>query len=172
MAVESDKSDFLEPYRIAIKLEQEGRRCFLEAAQKTSSDLARQTFEFLAKEEQKHIRQIESFYKALKASGGKEIPEIEESDAEVTLELFQKRLESIKDEFEATDSDLEAYQMALKLEDGAEEFYQEMLDKTDNPGIRKFYSWLIQEEAMHGRLINSCLKFVEDPTAWFKKRRG
>lgn len=171
MAVKFDKNDFLEPYRIAIKLEQEGRRCFLEAAQNTKSDLARQTFEFLAREEEKHIKQIESFYDAIITSGGKDIPDIKESDAEATLELFQKRLESIKDDFEATDSDIEAYQMALQLEDGAEEFYQEMLDKTDHPGIRKFYSWLIQEEAMHSRLINSCLQFVKDPGAWFQKRK-
>ncbi len=164
--------ELLEPYLIALKLEKEGKELFLESARKTKSDLARQTFEFLAKEEDKHIRHIEKFYKSLENSDGQDIIEVEVSDAEEKLEAFNRKLENIKDEFKATESDIEAYEMALEFEGGAEDFYQEMLDKTDNLKIKRFYQWLIIEESMHSRLINSCLKFVKDPVDWFKKRKS
>jgi len=161
----------LEPLRIALKLEKEGKQLFSEAAKNTKSKIARQTFEFLANEEDKHIAHIENFYRSLEMSDGNDCLDVIDSDAEEKLETFNKRLEAIKDEFKATTTDIEAYQMALRFENGAEEFYAEKMDEADNPRIKKFYRWLIDEETMHSRLIHSCLKFVEDPVEWFKRRK-
>ncbi len=97
---------------------------------------------------------------------------MDDSDADARLEGFNQRLESMREDFVSTASDIEAYQVALRFENGAEEFYQEMLDRSDDPRIKRFYRWLIDEENMHSRLINSCLKFVEDPTEWFRKRKA
>lgn len=165
------QNQLLEPLKIALKLELEGKRLFEEAAQNTSSKLAKQTFEFLAKEENRHIKKIEDFYKSLELSGGKDIPDIEDSKAEDKFEEFNKMLEVIKDEFKSTDTDVEAYKLALKFENGAEEFYEKKKNETIDKGIIKFYQWLFEEESMHSRLIKSCLQFVENPTEWFQKRK-
>ena len=162
----------LEPYRIALEMEKEGKELFLEAARTTKSNLARQTFEFLAREEDKHLEQIEKFYRAMEESDGQDPPHVEDSRANERLEEFNKHLETVRDDFVATESDIEAYQVALRFENGAEDFYQEMLDRSDDPRVKRFYRWLIDEESMHSRLINSCLKFVEDPAAWFAKRKA
>ncbi len=163
--------DTLEPLEIALKLEREGKKLFRQAASDTKSKIARQTFEFLENEEDKHIQNIERFYNTLKDSKGENIPDIEDSTAVERMEDFNLKLEKIKDEFQGSSTDLEAYRMALKFENGAEEFYQKKYSEATDPGIKKFYFWLIQEEAMHTRLINSCLKFVTDPTEWFKRRK-
>jgi len=168
----TDKYSGMEPYRIALEMEREGKELFLEAARTTRSDLARQTFEFLAKEEDRHVAQIEKFYRAMEKSDGRDVPHMNDSNADERLEEFNKRLEAMREDFVATESDIEAYQAALKFETGAEEFYQEMLERSDNPGIKRFYRWLIDEESMHSRLINSCLKFVEDPAEWFRRRKA
>ena len=57
---------------MALKLEQEGRRYFREAADSAESQQARQTFEFLAAEENKHIERINEFYQSIKDTGGTE----------------------------------------------------------------------------------------------------
>jgi rubrerythrin len=170
MADNPHTPQFLEPFQIALKLEHEGRELFLDAARTTKSNLARQTFEFLAREEDKHIEKIEKFYKELELSDGLEYPDTEDSEAEEKLESFNKRLESIKDEYQVTSSDIEAYKMALEFESGTEEFYEEKFNESDDPKIKRFYKWLIDEEEMHTRLLKSCLRFVEDPVEWFKKR--
>ena len=171
MTDQNRKNKLLEPLQIALNLEREGKQLFLKAASETKSKLAQQTFEFLAKEEDKHIANIEHFYNSLDDSDGQDIPDIEDSNADEKLEAFNNKLEQIKDEFQPTFTDVEAYKLALKFENGAEEFYQEKLDEANDPGIKKFYKWLIVEETMHSRLINSCLKFVEDPVEWFKSRK-
>lgn len=161
----------LEPFIIALKMEREGKRLFLEAAETTTSKLARQTFEYLAREEDKHIEKIEKFYTRLVESGGEDIPNIEDSTADAKLESFNQSLECVRDEFKATASDIEAYRLALQFESGTEEFYEQQLQKTGDPAMRRFYKWLIDEEAMHGHLLKSCLRFVEDPTEWFRRRK-
>ncbi|MCK4574012.1 MAG: ferritin family protein [candidate division Zixibacteria bacterium] len=166
------EEDIIEPFRIALKLEKDGREFFLKAARETQSRLARQTFAFLAKEENRHIEKIEAFYAAMQNTEAAELPLTEDSDAEDKLEAFNQRLEGLKAEFEPAVSDLEAYRFALEFENGAEDFYEDFLEKSDNPRVRKFYRWLIHEEKMHARLLKSCLKFVEDPAEWFKRRKA
>jgi rubrerythrin len=168
----SDKSeDILEPFRIARRLEEEGKAFFEEAARKAESQLVRQTFEFLATEEIKHIEKIERFYQSLEISEGKEVPDTEDSDAEQKLADFNKRLVGLKDEVKPSVSDVDAYEVALKFENGAEEFYEQKMNEADDPRIKRFYKWLIDEETMHARLLRSCLSFAEDPAAWFEKHR-
>lgn len=166
-----DIDSLLEPFRIALALEKEGKKLFTEAAGRTTSKLARETFDYLAKEEDKHIERIEKFYEALRRSGGKELLDTEDSRADEKLEAFNLMLEGLKDAYESTSSDIEAYRMALEFEGGAEDFYEQKLQESDNPKVRRFYKWLIEEETMHSRLLKSCLRFVEDPAEWFRWRK-
>ena len=156
---------------IALKLEEEGKALFIQAASETKSKLAKQTFDFLAKEEDKHIENIKLFYDTLVDSDMSQLPDLEDSNADKKLEAFNLKLESLREEFEPTFTDIEAYKLALKFENGAEEFYEEQRKKAVDPKIIKFYKWLEAEETMHSRLINSCLKFVESPAEWFQKRK-
>jgi rubrerythrin len=162
----------LEPLRVALRLEAEGKKFFAEAALRVTSKSARQTFEFLAGEEDKHILRIQEFYRSLEDSGGERIPETEASDAERRLVAFNDNLAQWRDEITPSLSDLEAYGTALKFENGTEDFYAKQVAESDNPNIKKFYTWLIHEEAMHARVLKSCVQFVEDPATWFKNRRG
>ncbi|MFQ6007684.1 MAG: ferritin family protein [Candidatus Zixiibacteriota bacterium] len=171
MSKDKSKQNILEPLRIARKLEQEGKQFFAQAAQSTASRLARRTFEFLAKEEDKHLEKIHRFYHSLEQSGGKECPDIEYTDPDSKLAMFNDKLAELKEEFKPTVTDIEAYRLALKFESGTEQFYTQKLSETDNPKIKKFYRWLIEEEKMHSRLLRSCLKFVEDPAEWFRSHK-
>ena len=168
----NDKNALLEPLKIALSMEMEGKQLFLNAAAETKSSLAKQTFEFLAKEEDRHIAHIQDFYKSLEDSHIDDAIDTEISTADQRLETFNLRLEEIKDEFKPSLTDVEAYQIALKFENGAEEFYEVKYREASHPKVKKFYKWLIDEESMHSRLINSCLKFVEDPAAWFQSRKS
>ncbi len=164
-------NDILEPLRIALKLEREGKQFFLDTAGSTRSKIARQTFEYLAKEEDKHIDHIQKMYESVEGSQGKDLLDAGVSDADRKLAEFNSRLAGLRDEFKGSSDDSAAYHMALKFENGAEEFYEKMMKESDDPRVKKFYKWLIEEESMHSRLLRSCLKFVEDPAVWFKSHK-
>jgi rubrerythrin len=162
--------ELLGPLKVALQLEQEGKRFFLEAAATVKGKAARQTFEFLAAEEDKHILRIEEFYRTLEESEGEDAPDTEESDADRRLIAFNNRLAELKNEIKPTISDIEAYKTALKFENGAEDFYADQVARSANPKIKKFYTWLIHEESMHAKVLNSCVQFAENPAAWFTER--
>ncbi len=164
-------NEILEPLRIALKLEKEGKQFFLDAAGSTRSKIARQTFEFLAKEEDKHIDHIQKMCESVEGSQGKDLLDAGVSDADRKLAEFNARLAKLRDEFRGSSDDSTAYNMALKFENGAEEFYDRMMKESSDPRVKKFYKWLIEEESMHSRLLKSCLKFVEDPAVWFKSHK-
>ena len=160
----------LEPLRMALKLEQEGRRYFREAADSAESQQARQTFEFLAAEENKHIERINEFYQSIKDTGGTEPASIDTQGLEQRLTLFNDELAKLRSEVKPTMSDIEAYRVALKFENGAEQLYARQMEETDNPHAREFFAWLIREEGVHTSVLESCLQFAEDPAAWFRER--
>jgi rubrerythrin len=163
--------NMLAPLRVALRLEQEGKQFFSEAAVKVTGKAARQTFEFLAAEEDKHIRRIQDFYRSLEQSGGQDVPESEESDADARMAGFDDQMAALRHEIRPTLSDVDAYRMALKFENGAEEFYARQVKESADQRIQRFYIWLINEESMHARVLNSCIQFAEDPAVWFQKRK-
>ena len=162
--------DILEPLRVALKLEQEGRKFFREAAERCEGDLPRKTFEFLADEEDKHIEHIEEFFKSLVDSEDAAPPPVDDDAAEDRFVDFANRMDELKEEIKPTASDVEAYQYAIRFENGAEEFYAEQAAKADKPHVKKFYQWLIREEERHAKLLNNCVEFAENPARWFEKQ--
>ncbi len=170
MKVPKPNSSYLEPLAMALRLEREGRKFFVDCAARFESKLARQTFEFLGAEEDKHIKRIEEYYNSIESSGDTELPPLEGVSTEERFRTFDSRLERLRDELRPTASDVEAYRYALKFENGAEQFYAKCMAETDDDNIRHFYEWLIHEESMHSRVLESCLRFAEDPTSFFKER--
>jgi len=154
--------DILEPLKIALKLEHEGKKFFQEAAERCQGDLPRQTFKFLADEEDKHIQHIEDFYKSLTDSTDAAPPPVDDK--------MVAQMETLKDSIKPTASDVEAYETAIKFENGAEEFYAEQAEKSDKPHIKAFYNWLIREEERHAHFLKDCVRFAQNPAAWFAER--
>jgi len=165
-----DYSDLLDPLEVAIGLEEKGKKIFADAAARVSGKHARRTFEFLVTEEDRHIERIRQFYDSIQKSGQDELPEVAESDASARLSDFNQRMADLREDIRPSSSDIEAYKFALRFENGAEEFYQEQMDKAKNQRVKQFYRWLIHEEEMHSKLLTSCLKFAEDPAAWFREQ--
>lgn len=142
---------------------------FRQAAASTKGPVAQRTFNFLAAEEEKHVERIKQFYQTLAEEGLESLPSEFPSNAEDRMEEFNKSLIELSQTITTSMTDAEAYQAALAFENGAEEFYAEELGKADNPSVKSFYQWLINEEEMHSRLLKSCLEFVHDPEQWFKR---
>ena len=170
MADKELTNELLEPLRTALQMETEGRQLFLEAARRASGRHARQTFEFLAAEEERHIERIRHFYSSIEDKGSAAAAEIPPSDPGKRLLEFNDQLAELRDDLKPTQSDIEAFRFALRFENGAEEFYRKQIDTTPSDRARDFYQWLVGEEEIHGQVLSSCLAFAEDPAAWFRKR--
>jgi rubrerythrin len=164
--------NLLETLKIALRMEAEGKKLFVEAAEKATGRHARQTFEFLAAEEDRHMEHIRQFYAALEADGVASVPRDDVPGTDQRLKDFNQQLVVLREDLKPTESDVDAFRFALKFENGAEDFYREQIETSDNESVRAFFAWLVNEEELHGRVLTSCLKFAEDPASWFQERDG
>ncbi len=167
---DQSKANILEPLKVALRLEEEGRRFFLEAAAQVTNLHARQTLEFLAAEEGKHIERIREFYRSVE-SGIAAPPIISPESVEQRTRAFNDRLAALREEIRPGASDVEAYELAVKFENGAADFYTQQIDTSTDPDVKAFYRWLVEEESLHSEVLNSCLVFIGDPARWFRERR-
>jgi len=168
---DEEKENILEPFRIALKIEREGKKFLLEAAEKSEHPAAKRTFEYLASQEDNHAEKIQKMYQAI-SDTGESIPMEEDSESpEEKIAGFNRRLAELKDEVRATAGDIEAYKTALEMEEDTEEFYREKIKETDDPNIKRIYEYFISEESAHSVMLRSCLDFMEDPASWFKKHK-
>jgi rubrerythrin len=164
------RANILEPLKVALALEEEGRKFFAEAAARVRNAHARQTLEFLAGEETKHIERIKEFYRSIES--GTQAPEIVSAEPIAQrVKAFNDHLATLRAEINASASDVEAYTMAVKFENGAADFYREQKEASSEPPVRAFYQWLIDEESLHSEVLSSCLLFIQDPTRWFQQRQ-
>lgn len=161
----------LEPLKMALRLEEEGRKFFAEAAERVRNPQARQTLAFLADEESRHIERIREFSRSIEA--GEAAPPIEATESiDSRVRKFNDHLATLKADISPTASDIEAYTMAVKFENGAADFYREQMEASTDPQVKAFYQWLIDEESLHSEVLGSCLKFIQDPAGWFADRNS
>lgn len=173
MTETNDLDSLLGPLKIALAMEVEGKQLFIEAARRATGKQARQTFEFLAAEEDKHIAHIKRFYESLESGEATDIPEIVAGSVDARFDEFNLGLVRLKDDLKPTASDVEAFRFAIKFENGAEDFYRQQAESGHDERATQFYLWLIDEEGLHARVLQSCLDFAENPSDWFAiHRRG
>lgn len=169
---DEEKEKILEPFRIALKIEREGKKFLLEAAAKAEHPAAKRTFEFLASEEDIHAAKIQRLYQAIADTGESIDPDTDAGDAKEKIEKFNERMAELKDTVTASARDIEAYKTALEMEEDTEQFYRERIKETDDDNIKQIYRYLIAEEEAHSVMLKSCLDFMESPLQWFKTRKG
>ena len=167
-----EKEKILDPFRIALRIEIEGKRFLLSAAASAQHSVARRTFEYLASEEDTHAAKIQLMYQAIAETGDSIDAETDEREASHKIQRFNERLADLKDTVRATAGDIEAYKAALAMEQDTEDFYHEKIKETDDENIKRIYRYLIAEERAHSVMLESCLRFLEDPAAWFATHKS
>jgi rubrerythrin len=165
MAVEipSDPRGVLE---LALNNEKTAYDLFLEAREKSSSDLAKHTFQFLCDEETRHMKAINEYFQALEQ--GREPDAVEEFHS---LDHAKRQLASIFASFKADveaatmarEQHLAAYEVALDIETIGYQFYKQAASQAGTDFAKRFYTWLMNEENAHYDLISQTYDFLKHP---------
>lgn len=154
-----------EALKRAIEMEVEGKRFYLQAAEKSQSLLARRVFEELAREEDLHIQKIQEIYDRLKREKalGEWITSV--ADPSKLKKVFQ---ESLVEQAKASSDDLEALRFALDREEKSAKYYVDLVGETSDPHERRFYLTLSHEERGHYLEIMDSIEYLTDPVGWLR----
>ena len=144
----------------ARQLEVDGRRFYLEAAGKASTEPLKKMFASLADDESNHLEWLDKL-----------APGVESARA-ANKALYGK----LKDVFAATagakaaegsGSDIEAIDVAIGMEDKSVEAYAEWVEKGDSEEIRSLGEVLVGQERFHRQLLENAKEYLQNPGDWF-----
>ncbi len=150
--------------RAAIETEIDGYRYFLEAAAKAAHPRAQEVWLSLAGDEVEHMRILQGHLAAQIRGGG--WGPAEDGAADEPLPETAPISRPGRPRPAGSDSDLDALEAGLKVEDSTYRFYADAAGRCADPAGRKTYQQLARMEMGHYRLIEETIDLLADPTAW------
>ena len=136
----------------AIKLEINGRKFFSHAADVTQHERGKKMFEFLAKEELKHLETFSKlFSRILEGVDWKQY--IRSQDIQCDAPLVEKLKQRMKTE--TGKSETEALSIGMQLEMDAIQFFQRAAAEADDPDAGKIFFEISEEEKFHYDLLQA-----------------
>lgn len=160
-----------EALSMAIDMEKEGRAFYLKTAEKATDNMTKEVFEFLAKEELKHIEAIKIFYDNILAGSQSDYHKIVGGDTpEVAKKAIYNLFKGLEDKVPTDKPDLEAFRFARDFEKKGERFYREAAAKAEDSNVKLLFNFLVEEEMRHFEMIDDSMAFLENPDEWFHRQ--
>ncbi len=154
--------------RAAIQLEHAGRKFYLDVADKASSDLARRMFESLADDELLHIEWI-----AKNLSPREETARATKKKTYDRLRgIFADVPETVREAAASSKDDIEAINLAIKMEEKSCAAYIKWADETDSDELRELCNVLADQETFHRELLENTIQYLERSGDWFMVEEG
>jgi rubrerythrin len=163
----------LKAYESAVTLEKEGHKFFTDSAEKSQDRLGREVFEFLAKEELKHIESIEAFRKSRREGRSFAMEAvISKSRAETLHSGIEEIFRELEKEMKPTAADLEVYQLGMNFEARGVSFYKKVKEEATDLRAKELFAFLVGEEQKHYKILEDCYNYMENPAEFFHRREG
>ncbi len=162
-----DFSDEVKVLRTALENEIKGRNLYLQYAKTVNSELARRVFAHLANEELVHIEDIRKFIKSMSLGPAVDADKmVSPGSLEDAKSLFGRLISELKQQVKISDDDNRSREIAMGLEKAGYGFYKKGADSTDDPGLKKFLLWLVEQEQSHYMLIRNAFEYINNPDSW------
>ncbi len=148
-------------YEFAMQMEIDGRKFYLDLAQKTSNSGLKNILKMMADSEAKHYNVILRMKRNDKTQYS--------TDTEVLTKaknIFIKMKE--EKEFDVDVSQIELYKEALETEKNSQKFYLEKADEEKDLSKKEILLKLADEEKHHCVLLQNIIGFVSQPDNWLE----
>jgi rubrerythrin len=165
MKTEQDKT--LEGLKIAIKMEIDGKEYYINASQKSINELGKKLLMSLAYEEDIHRQKFEEIYNAIRNNKGWPVTDFQPDKGKRIRTLFARIVEGIDANVNGLETELDAIQTAMHMENKTYDFYQSQSKESAYDAERNFYQLLAAEEREHHLVLLDYYEYLKDPAGWF-----
>lgn len=158
--MDAKQKRMVEAVKTALMTEIKGQQLYSHAVTQTKDPSARAMFEALAKDEEEHVRLLKAQYKSLMETGRIDLAdvhpgEVDHGSAPIIDDTFKKSLKR------------GAFEMAVvgigcDLENKAIAFYKAEAAKTDDPDLKKVFTWLAEWEVGHLEHLMELERYMQD----------
>ena len=144
---EQKKQEMIKIIKDAVMVEVKGQQLYNHAASEATDPAAKAMFEMLAKDEDDHVRILTNQYKSLMADGKLNLDdvhpaEVDHGSQDVVTDDFKRSIKRGKFE-------MAVISIGCDLENKAIAYYKEHAEKTDDPDLKKLFTWLTEWEDGH-----------------------
>ncbi len=152
------KMDALE---LAMKMEKDAITFYSEAARKTKYPAGKKMFDTITEDEKRHLEMISQIIKGLNVTP-KDV-----SPMKNVKTVFESMKSEMMKKVEASADELEAFKVAMKMEQEGMEFYKKTLASAKKEKERALLERLIQEEQQHYAIFANTYQFLAETGNWF-----
>jgi rubrerythrin len=157
---DAKKEAMIKAVKDAIMVEIKGQQLYHHAAGETKDPAAKAMFEMLARDEDDHVRILQTQYKSLMEEGRINLDdvhpaEVDHGSHEVITDDFKKSIK--RGQFE-----MAVISIGCDLENKAIAYYKEQAAKTEDPDLKKLFTWLVEWEDGHLEQLLELEKIYQD----------
>jgi rubrerythrin len=151
----------------AIHFEETGMAFFKERAQNAPSQLERNLFQSLAKDEAGHKAHLVKMRDDLLAANSVDVlQQAADHDHAAPREIFEKALADSSDPYEAESDELEIIKGAMDIERNGYAMYSSAVDQVTSERAKEIFRHLAAEEQNHYSLLKNTYDYLSEPEAW------
>ena len=165
METEADKT--LKALQIAIQMEIDGKEYYLKASQGSSNEAGKKLLQSLASEEDIHRQKFEQIYRAIQAQKAWPATDFKPDGGKRLRTVFIKATEEIGTKIKSPDSELDAVQTAMTMENKTYDYYKSQGESAIYDAERDFYHTVAAEEREHYLILLDYYEYLKDPAGWF-----
>jgi rubrerythrin len=157
---EAKKKRMIEVLKEAVMTEIKGHQLYSHAAETTEDSAAKAMFEDMAKDEEQHVRILQTQLENFTNEGRLKLDEIhpaavDHGASHIIDDSFRKSLR--RGAFE-----MAVIGIGVDLENRAISYYKEQAEKTDDADLAKLFTWLSEWEVGHLNALMDLQKFTQD----------
>jgi len=161
-----DKINVKDAIKTAIQMEKDGYSFYKKAAAQITSQMGKDIFESLAKDEELHLEVFQKLFDD--KIGSSEWDELVNSSQKYTnLSIFPKDLKTVEGSSPNT-NELDALRMAMDSEKEAIDYYSEILGCTIDDEAKKIINEIIEQEKNHYFLLEQEFNHLSSTGYWYE----
>lgn len=146
---------------IARQMETDAIAFYTAAAEKTKYPAGKKMFEVIIVDERRHLEMIEK----LIANSAVNMEDVHPLKNIKTV--FEEMKDQMMEKVAATDDELEAFRIAMRMEKEGIEFYRKLLIEAASEEEKALIEKLIKEEGEHYEIFANTYSFINDTGNWF-----
>ncbi|MFZ5907593.1 MAG: ferritin family protein [Nitrospirota bacterium] len=146
---------------IAIRMEKDAIDFYREAAEKATHPVGKKMFLSITEDEKRHLQMLTRIFKEV------DITPDETSPMKNIKTVFESLKDTMMKKVEATKDELEAFRIAMKMEQEGVEFYKRAGANATKEKEKNLFKRLVHEEEQHYAIFSNTFSFLNDTGNWF-----
>lgn len=157
----------IDALKVALKIEDEGRVFYRQAARKSANALTKRLFTTLAEQELGHKKAFQKAYDKMCAGETCPVLTLPRGEALKARAVFTDAMKNIGAAVTPSTTEQEAINLAKEKEIKSRDFYAGQSKRADDPVEKNFYDVMAGEEQGHYLQLNDYSEFLINPAGFF-----